>query len=159
MFGLSTKTIIIAVIVILVILLLVWIYYSGKKSGKQGKPVMLELPKKGADGEELQTVESQLVRKISTELYEDMSDTPIFTFRNAEAYRTFASMNDNLFLSTINDFNARYQGLGEGTLRDWLQDEVFSTGIREIVYDAILPRIASLNAVGTERVGSSLRRY
>lgn len=153
------KVTIIIILVVFVIIVIgsIALYYTGKGAGKKDKPTKIEPPKTGADGKELSTSDSSTVRRISTEMFEDMDDTPVFGNRNDLAYKTFMNMNDNLFASTINDFNSRYMDLGQGGLREWLMSEVFYWDLDTWVTDTILPRMASMNA--TQRVaGSSMRR-
>lgn len=123
----------------LILGLILYIYFTGKAAGKRGKVNVIPLPNDLAPN--TPQVNAGDVRRISTALYDEMNG---FNWGGHDytPYNEFSRLSDMGFVAVYNDFNKQYQGLGKGTLKQWLIDEIFTVG--DVVDDVILPRMAKL---------------
>jgi len=133
-------------IVALIIFVLVYIWYQGKKSGEAGKPKQTDIPIDifGSSGNVL--VDGGKVRRIATELHNDMDGFNIG--HDDEIYTEFSTLSDSETTAVYNDFNERYFSEGEGTLTEWIQAEYFMGTVGfswTIIDDVILPKLLRLN--------------
>lgn len=130
-------------IIAAVIFILWYIYYRGKKKGEMGKPKVIDIPQDiphPSNPSQL-LVDGNKVRRIATSLHDDMDG---WNFgHDDKIYEEFAGLSDTEFTAVYNDFNERYYSEGEGTLKEWIQNEVF--GNWTIIDDIILPKMARLN--------------
>ena len=125
--------------------ILIYIWYRGKAAGESGQPKFVEVPQDIFSGSGTLLVDSNKVRRIATELHNDMEDGAWWLGAGHEEriYEEFAALSDSEFVSVYNDFNERYFSEGEGTLWQWIDDEVFAGWT--IIDDVIMPKMARLN--------------
>ena len=129
------------IIGLIILALILYIYLSGKKAGKIGKPNIVDLPKDVGGV----PVEGNQIREISTALYDDMEETP-WSGHNYTYYNKWAQLSDTGFVAVYNDFNNQYSNLGEGTLKAWIMSQTYSFD-GGLISDIILPRMGRLNLV------------
>lgn len=107
-------------------------YFKGKDAGSTTiKPV--PLPKEGG---QLNENERQKVRGYSLKLHEDL--TEIFGIRDNRLYQNLNSESDKVLVAIYNDFNNLYGNEDNGTLTQWLQDELVPTYTMKPVIDRMI---------------------
>lgn len=131
-------------IVLYVAIGIVIIYFIGKYAGSFiNKPN--ELPKDKDWGTALTTEESQKVRRIVSELFDDM-DSYLVSIgaraRNEQVYLDLINCNDKLFTAVYNDFNDLHLKDEKGTLKTWINDEY---GIDGTSKNLLMNRFNNLN--------------
>jgi hypothetical protein len=126
----------------LILFVLIYIWYRGKKSGEAGKPKVIDImpdifdPNSGAV-----VVDGSKIRRIATSLHDDMDG---FNWgHDDQVYQEFAGLSDSEFTAVYNDFNERYYAEGNGTLKEWIDDEIY--GNWTIIDDVIMPKMNRLN--------------
>lgn len=136
----------------LVLTLILYIYFTGKKAGRMGKPNIVKLPKDielptDANGNVIEdpVIKGEEIRAIAIALYEDMEDTP-FTGHDYEPYLQWNRLNNAGFVAVYNDFNTQYHSMDEGTLREWIKSQYYAMD-GGLIDDVILPRMLALNLV------------
>ncbi len=68
--------------------------------------------------------------------------------RNFEVYKDFAALSDTIFVLVYNRFNELYAKEDEGTLREWLDSELYGNQMfRAIIHKVIVPRMDRLNLI------------
>ncbi len=78
-------------------------------------------------GVNLTAAQFQQVRALSQRLHTDMSGISVLPgSRDTEAYGQLLTLTDPMFLAVYNDFNFLYMSEGNGTLRQWIEDESFA---------------------------------
>jgi hypothetical protein len=131
--------------IVIVIFLVYRKFFGGGSLINIFNPV--SLPTHGPSGEPLTTTQSEAVRELAMRLHTDMDGATITNFqRDVEAWRQFMSLPDNLFRAVYNDFGNLYFREGEGTLREWIENEwtwVDTAGVAS--RSQILNRMATLN--------------
>ena len=127
-------------LVVGVIVISIIAYFTGKNSsGIKIKP----LPHLSLWGSGLTQGESSDIRSYSDLLYQDLNE--IWGYRNMDVYIDLLAENDTILTGVYNDFNSQYADLGEGSLTEWIQDEVFISSGQQITKDALLSRMIALN--------------
>jgi hypothetical protein len=124
--------------IILVVAAFLWVYFSGKKSGKDEAetnkfPSVFDIPVDSPGQVELTQAEKNLVRAMTNRLYDDLEGLGFY--HDYDIYTDFLAMSDSLFVSVYNDFNTLHEGEGEGTLRMWIQDDSLYGSIIQSVFD------------------------
>ena len=134
-------------IFLIVVSVLIGVYFSGKKSGKKGKPEILELLNDVA-GQPLGENEAREVREIALSLFDDLDGVNSYG-RDEKVYQDFAALGNKQFAAVYEDFNNMYFKLEKGTLKDWIDDDYTLWGTEEynLKNNIILPRFAKLGLV------------
>jgi hypothetical protein len=127
---------------LIVLLFLLYIYFQGKKSGKKGQSLQVDVPLDVVIGGNV-AIDGTKVRQIATELHNDM-DGYNWQGHDEEIYNRYSQLSDSEFISVYNDFNTRYFNEGEGTLFEWIDNETY-VGYWDVIENVILPRMAALN--------------
>tara|TARA_R110000824_G_scaffold284734_1_gene472973 strand:+ start:4741 stop:5175 length:435 start_codon:yes stop_codon:yes gene_type:complete len=128
-------------LVVGVIVIAIIAYFTGKgsKKGVQIKP----MPHLTLWGGGITQEDSSDIRSYSDLLYQDM--TEIWGTRNMEVYIDLLAEDDGILTGVYNDFNSQYAELDEGSLTQWIQDEVFIGSNQQVTKDALLSRMIGLN--------------
>ena len=114
----------------------VFVYYKGKTAGNTHAP----LPKNTNSSE----TEASIVRGISLALHNEMKG--IGFNGNIEPFEKYLVTTDRIFVAVYNDFNQMYQADGDGTLRDWINDEYWGIASQaKQVKESITIRMDNLN--------------
>lgn len=126
-----------AIIVIIIIILSI-----KKKSNSQNSP----LPTDSAGGP-LTQAEAEVVRKIVLDLHDDMDGINwLFWSRNTKVYMDLATLSDKFFVAVYNDFNNLFGSEKNGTLKNWIQNDLFYKGTKEGgAYPILMERFSKLN--------------
>jgi len=77
-------------------------------------------------GGTLSNSDAQIVRSLAMRLHDDMAGIAIPGFRDTDAYSEFLQLTDVMFVAVYNDFGKLYFSEGDGTLREWIDNENFS---------------------------------
>lgn len=85
-----------------------------------------------------------LIRSLAEGMYKDMKGVNIK--HDIEVYKKYLNSSDVIFIATYNTFNKYYENENNGTLREWLNDEinVFSPEFGQ-VRSAIFTRMNKFN--------------
>ncbi len=121
-------------IVIGVIIVILIIYYYGKSSGSVGQ---VPLPPDDPNAP-LTEAEKQKIRSIVLALHEDM-DGYNFLGHNMQPYKDWLLLSNTGFVSVYNDFNRMYFSEGEGTLREWIENEQYNQWT--LIDDVVIPKM------------------
>ncbi len=115
-------------IALLIILFLASIYWIGIRKGKTRK-YTAELPNGGSGIPVTTTTTGEKVtwnpEPLAKEGYDVMNGffSPFFETRRVEWYGKMLSLTDDQLVAVYNAFNQLYISKGNGTLRDWINDE------------------------------------
>lgn len=125
------KYYIIALIAIIILIIII-IITSNKKNKIQNTPLPTD-----SVGEELTEEDARTVRELTLQLYNDMKGIDWFGWlttngKNYSALESLAQLGDKLFVAVYNDFNNLYFSEGHGTLRNWINDEVYVANSRAL---------------------------
>jgi hypothetical protein len=137
------------VIGLLVFAAILFIYFKGKAAGKLGKAKKVKLPNdiigggSNTDPNTGQIINGSKIRSISVALHDDMNGYNV-TGHDMTPYKDWVTLSNTGFVAVYNDFNKQYFSEGNGTLKEWIVDEMYRDSL---VDDIILPRMASLNLV------------
>jgi len=132
---------------IIVLVILLAVYFKGRAAGLLTKPKQIDIPKDiigGESGGNTPTggIETGAeIRSVATALFDDMSGFN-WSGHDMTPYKRLLALSNSGFVAVYNDFNTRYYGLGEGTLKEWLMNESFRDNL---VTDVIIPRMQTLN--------------
>lgn len=131
----------------LIIGLILYIYFTGKAAGKRGKATIIDLPNDipgpvQTPGSQGISATAGDIRRIATAMHDEM-DGFNYSGHDYTPYEEWARLSDTGFVAVYNDFNKQYFSEGEGTLKEWLQNETFTLG--DIIDEVILPRMGRLN--------------
>lgn len=83
------------------------------------------LPDLETTGVDLTEQEALEVRQLAMRLHTDMDGIAYPGSRDKEAYQQLLGMSDRLFVAVYNDFGELYYKEGNGSLRQWIDDENF----------------------------------
>jgi hypothetical protein len=149
---LTSKQILIIVAVVLVILVIVgiWFYRKGKKQTTIA-PYVNDTPGATGSGSTTGTgtnnpagVSVSQISMISQALFNEMDGFNVW--RDTKPFTDLMILSDTDFVKVYNKFNTDYQAEGDGTLKQWIEDE---SGVGEFatIREAILQRMARLNLI------------
>ena len=138
------------IVAITIIVILLGIYYFGKKSGKT-ESTTTDLPKDTDWAKnELTATENEKIKSLTLRLYRDLKGLTLFP--DSDLWSEFFYSTDRIFVGTYNYFNQKYEAEGDGTLKEWINDEF---GLNMWLYkssfatfkESILFRMDNLNLV------------
>lgn len=89
-------------------------------------PPPIAPPSTANTGVNLSDEEKLIVQTTTLEIHTDLDGVSLPGQRNMDVYNEWISMPDNLFVAIYNYFNSQYYREGNGTLRNWIEDENFS---------------------------------
>lgn len=123
--GISTFVLLLAGLVV---------YQRGKYSGKKEETKVVPVPLPDTDPEAGITDDVvKRVRAYALSLHEDL--TEVFGIRNIDLYKRLVAENDNILIYVYNDFNQLYAGEKDGSLAQWLQDEMIQTNAMRTIIE------------------------
>lgn len=145
MFKLGSKYTIYIVLAVVLIGIFVFIYFMGRRSAKM-KIEQVPLPSDQPGGKVLTSVDNAKVRTIAQQLHDDMDGLNLT--HKSDPYEALLASNDSVFVAVYNDFNNLFASENEGTLRDWLKDEVSASWwipAYSVLINSIIDRMDRLN--------------
>jgi len=129
-------------IAIYIIVIAIIVYYVGKSMGgvKQSK-----LPNDTGWGGSLTEQDGKTIRNIVIRLHDDMDSYLVASglrSRDNQAYYDLSNFSDTMFVAAYNDFNDLYFKEGNGTMKNWIDDEL---GLDGDVKKIIMQRFSKQN--------------
>ncbi|NPD47491.1 hypothetical protein [Lentimicrobium sp. S6] len=132
------KPIIIAVLLLTGVVIF-W-YYSKRKV------ITADVPNDNPNNEPTQ-IELDQANLIARSLYSSFDNYGImnFWYRPMDPFEDFAAVSDKVFVLSYNRFNQLYGMSGNGTLREWFNNDAFSSNDWEYIENTLFPRMDRLN--------------
>lgn len=126
-------------------LVLFYIWYRGRKSGQAGQAKHIEVPTDfvtyDAAGNITSQVDGNKIRRIATLMHDEMNNT--WGAADHQPFIEFSQLSDTEFTMVYNDFNERYFSEGDGTLKEWIEDDYWFGW--DVIDEVIMPKLARLN--------------
>ena len=136
----------ITIYVIVAVVLAVAIFFVYRAGRKKATVEQAPLPDDTPEGAIPTPLDVNIVREMSASLYSDMKGWNFWN-RDQEVYKRYAQSSDRMFVAVYNDFNNQYISDDNGTLRQWLDDEIVSGEGDTLINETIIPRMIRLNLV------------
>ena len=144
----SNQLLIILVVVLLIFVIIgVWFYRKGKKQTTIA-PYVNDNPTTNNTGSSSSNnpagVSSSQISMIAQALFNEMDGFNVW--RDTKPFTDLLILSDTDFVKVYNKFNTDHQAKGDGTLKQWIEDE---SGVGEFatIKEAILERMARLNLI------------
>lgn len=136
---LKFKKPIIIVVLMLTGALLIW-YFSKRKA------VIADVPNDTLDGKPTQA-ENDQANAIARALWDSFENYGVmnFWYRPLRPFEDFAAVSDRVFVLVYNRFNQLYSMSGNGTLREWFNNDAFSKNDWEYIENTLFSRMNRLN--------------
>ena len=128
-----------SVLLAVVSIIAIIVYFIVRKNKKTTTTV--QLPNQTDWGQSLTADESNDIKRIADELYNDLKGINFIWMRNPKIYQEYSTVSDRVFIGVANYF-AEHYGNGE-SLTQWLKDESFSTYTYQLkgITDSIIKRL------------------
>lgn len=125
----------------MLILLVVFFWYRSK-----GKIEVAQVPMDNIN-DQASEAEQEKANELARAMYTNFESYNAFNFwyRPLEPFEEFVRVSDKVFVMVYNRFNQLYGMTGNGSLREWFNDEAFSKNDWEFIETIVFPRMDRLN--------------
>jgi len=130
--------------VILIIAVLIVITGFAFWYRSKSKIDIVEVPEDNVNDQPSET-ETEKANELARAMFSNFENYNAFNFwyRPFEPFKEFIKVSDKVFVMTYNRFNTLYSG--NGSLREWFNDDAFSKNDWEFIETIVFPRMDRLN--------------